>query len=222
MRSVSKSAIPPNGEIEYDKKHWQEITKLRNKSTLTKKEQELMKSLDSPINIGFKDATFEEVIKFIANTTGQEILLDKNSLAQAMVDPSTTRISLTLRDVSARTALRKVLQDRNLTYVIKNESIQVVTLDRAKEMLVTRVYYLGDLVQGVGALGGNVRWNPLMDMIQTQENVARLIELIKSLDPQSWKDQGGNGTIIFNWPSMSLIVRQTTEFHAKFGGSVPH
>jgi hypothetical protein len=55
-------------------------------------------------------------------------------------------------------------------------------------------------------------------MLQTQENVNRLIEQIRALDPQGWKDQGGNGTIIFNWPSMSLIVRQTAEFHSKFGG----
>ncbi len=217
LRSVDKSAIPIKDDIEFDVKRWREITKLRNKSTLTKKEQSLMKSLDTPVNLGFKDAPFEEVIKAISTAMGQEILLDKNSLAQAMVD-SNTQTSVSLRGVSARTALRKVLQDHNLTYIIKNESIQVITLERARQELVTRVYYLGDLVQGTGPFGGAVRWGPGIDMLQTQENVARLMDQIRALDPQGWRDQGGNGTIIFNWPSMSLIVRQTAEFHAKFGG----
>jgi hypothetical protein len=217
LRSVDKSAIPAKDDIEFDVKRWREITKLRSKSTLTKKEQTLMKSLDTPVNLGFKDAGFEEVIKAISTAMGQEILLDKNSLAQAMVD-STTQTSVSLRGVSARTALRKVLEDRGLTYIIKNESIQVITLERARQELVTRVYYLGDLVQGTGPYGGAVRWGPGIDILQTQENVNRLIEQIRSLDPQGWRDQGGNGMIIFNWPSMSLIVRQTAEFHAKFGG----
>lgn len=219
MRSVDKAATPIKGDVEFDAKYWKEITEKRKDVTLTKKERQLMESLDSPINLGFKDAPFEEVIKAISNATGQPILLDKNSLMAAMVETNTLT-SVNLRGVTARTALRKVLQDHNLTYVIRNESIQVVTVEQARSMLVTRVYYIGDLISGTGTFGG-VQWGPYMNMVQIQENVARIMELIRQVDAESWREKGGQGSMNFNWPSMAIIVRQTAEFHARFGGSLP-
>jgi hypothetical protein len=40
-----------------------------------------------------------------------------------------------------------------------------------------------------------------------------------SVDPQSWQANGGNGSIVFNAPSMSLIIKQSAEVHALLGGS---
>jgi hypothetical protein len=219
MHSVDQSAIPPKDDIEFDVKRWQEITRLRNKSNLTKKEESLLRALDSPINLGFKDAPFEEVIKTISRDIGQNILINKSALQEAMIE-SDTPVSVTIRDGSARTALRKVLQDHGLTFIIRDEAIQIVTLPMARELLVTRVYYLGDLLQGLGPFGNQLRWGPWMGMLQTQENANRIMEMIKAIDPDSWKERGGNGTITFNWPSMSVIIRQTAEVHARLGSSL--
>jgi len=217
MRSVDKSAIPPKDDIEFDAKRFQEITKLRVKPLLTKKEDAILKALDTSVNLGFKDAPFNEVITAISTATGQNILLDKSALEEAMIQ-SNTPTSITARGITARSALRKVLQDQGLTFIIKDESIQVVTLARAREMLVTRVYYLGDLVRVNGPFGGAVNWGPWMDMMQTQDNVAKIIEMVKAIDPNSWQGAGGNGTVTFNWPSMALVVRQTAEVHARLSG----
>jgi type II secretory pathway component GspD/PulD (secretin) len=221
MRSVDKAAIPPKGDIEFDADHWRDITKRRNKSTMTKKEKELLKALDSTINLGFKDAPFEEVMKSISTSLGQNILLDKSALQSAMIETNTP-VSVNLRGVAVRSALRSILQDHGLTYIIKDESIRVVTLDQARSTLVTRVYYLGDLIRGVGAIGGAaaLQFGPVVDMMQTQNNANRIIEMIKAIDPLSWRDNGGSGSVTFNLPSMSIIVRQTAEFHSLFGGSI--
>ena len=42
MNDVMKSSIPANGTIEFDKKRWKEITKLRKDDQLTKKEKEIL------------------------------------------------------------------------------------------------------------------------------------------------------------------------------------
>ncbi|MCE9532101.1 MAG: STN domain-containing protein [Planctomycetes bacterium] len=219
MRSVDKAAIMPKDDIEFDVKRWREITKLRVKSMLTKKEESLLKALDSPINLGYKDSPFDEVMKAISTVTGQNILINKAALMQAMIE-SNTPVSINIRGGTARTALRSLLQNHGLTFIIKDESIQVVTLEMAREMLVTRVYYLGDLVNGLGTFGNPLQWGPQMNMLQTQENVDRLMGMISSIDPDSWKGRGGNGTMTFNWPSMSLVIRQTAEVHARLGGSL--
>ena len=115
-----------------------------------------------------------------------------------------------------------ILQPHGLTFLIRDQSIQVVTMETARASMVTRAYYLGDIVQGVGPFsnfgGAALNFGPLVDMMQTQENVGRIIEMIKgSIDADSWKDRGGNGTITFHFPSMSLIVRQTSEVHSVLG-----
>jgi hypothetical protein len=219
MKSIDKSNVIPKGDIEFDAERFREITKLRMKPLLTKKEQSILRALDSPINLGYKDAPFEEVIKAISTATGQNILLDKSALQSASID-SNTPTSITLRGGAARTALRKVLQDHGLTYIIKDEAIQVVTLEQARSTLVTRVYYVGDLVNGTGPFGGAINWGPYLDFMQSQENLAKLVEMVKAIDPFSWQGMGGNGTVTPNLPSMSLIVRQTAEFHAKLGSSL--
>ena len=58
--------------------------------------------------------------------------------------------------------------------------------------MTTRVYYLGDLAQGVGPFGG-LQWGPFLNAQQTQANVAALIEAIRKIDPLSWngRDTGG-------------------------------
>ena len=45
-----------------------------------------------------------------------------------------------------RTLLKKVLSDVGLTYIVKDNVIQVTTPEIAKQTLTTRTYYMGDLM----------------------------------------------------------------------------
>jgi hypothetical protein len=115
--------------------------------------------------------------------------------------------------------LRSVLATQGLTFIVKDETIQIVTVEKAKSTLATRVYYLGDLVTGTGPFG-DFRWGPALNLAQQQENVRLITETItKSIDPLSWKENGGLGTVTFHVPSMSLIVRAPTEVHFTLGKS---
>jgi hypothetical protein len=116
-----------------------------------------------------------------------------------------------LRNVAGRTVLRKILGDAGLTYIIKDEAIQIVSPQTAKEMMVTRVYSISDLTTSrIGGTG--------LGALETLKNVATIIELIEdSVDPQSWRKNGGNGTIRYDAVSQALIVKQSAEFHAMYG-----
>jgi len=69
-----------------------------------------------------------------------------------------------LSGITLRSALKILLQDLQLTYVIEDEVMKITTVDLANERLSTRVYPVGDLVvelnaqsvggQGSGGLGG--------------------------------------------------------------------
>ena len=220
LRDVDRSALPPIGDIEFPK-DWKERTARRNKTTLSPRDQAILKALNTEVNLRYKNVPFEEVIQDLSDLIKQPILLDKTALADAGVD-SNTMVSVNLKGVAARTGLRKVLGDQNLTFIVKDGTLQVVSPLRAREMLVTKVYYLGDLIQGLGPFnGGAVNWGPWIDQAQTMSNAAALAEMIqKSIDPDSWRGSGlGQGTITFHYPSMSFIVRQTAEVHALLSGT---
>ena len=79
--------------------------------------------------------------------------------------------------VSTRTVLRQVLAANGLTFVVKDQVIQVVDVEKARNMLTTRVYYLGDVVQGVGPFAGAAQWGPFLDHQQTMANIDAAVGL---------------------------------------------
>jgi hypothetical protein len=78
--------------------------------------------------------------------------------------PSDEPMNLVLSGITLRSALKILLTDLQLTYVIEDEVMKITTVDLANERLSTRVYPVGDLVvqlnaqglggQGSGGLGG--------------------------------------------------------------------
>ena len=103
--------------------------------------------------------------------------------------------------------------------------------------MVVRRYYVGDLLAGMGVLGtlsapqaalanagiipggmqnfGGAAANAQSMAMQKMQGVKQLIDLIQSsVDPQTWQGNGGNGTITFHAPSMSLVIKQSAEVHA--------
>lgn len=222
QRDIDNSAVPTPGDIQFpNKAKWIELTKLRREADrikLTPKEEQILKSLDNTIAAVFDNRPFEEALQELSNLMGQEIHVDKASLTDAGLDLS-RRVNIKGR-VTARTALRAMLQSMGLTFVVKDEMIQVMSLDRAERELTTRSYYLGDVLQG-GPFGNEVRWGPALSYQQTVENANTIVKLIHdSIDPQCWKDQGGRCTISFHLPTMSIVVRASTEVHAMLGGTV--
>ena len=217
MHAVDKSAVMPKDDIEFDtirKGYFKEITEKR-KAQLSAREKALLKALDAPIDFSIRGKSLEDALQVLSDQIGQPILIDKSSLPEGQLDTNAL-INLNLKNVQTRTALRKLLQDNGLTYILKNETIQVLTVEKARSTLSTRVYYLADLAQGVGPFGGGAAvWGPQIDQFQTAQNVQMLVDTIKKIDPLSWRDEGGMGSITFHAPSVSVIVRQTAEFHAR-------
>jgi hypothetical protein len=219
---ASEAALPAIRDVEFPK-DWD---KKKNRAglndvKLTDKEKKILEALEKEINLpGAKDKPLEYLLQEISTTMDIPLLIDKESLRALDIDLTKTG-SLDARGISARTALRQLLAGQGLTYVIKSETIQIMTVEKARETLVARAYYLGDVVQGIGPFGGAATWGTFLDFQQTQANVQTVIDMIQdSVDPQSWKKRGGPGTITFHFPSMSIIVRASSEVHAALGSKL--
>jgi hypothetical protein len=188
---------------------------LRGKQQLTEKERALLKALNSVLSVDFTKSAFRDVLDYLTEKTGQPILLDQESLKEAMVeydDPVTFKA----KKLTFRTILKKVLADRGLTYILKDGMIQVVTPQKARETLVARSYPIGDLAASL-----DMRFPPVLRRLQMLQSVAQLMDLMQnSIEPASWQANGGPGTIQFYEPSMSLVIRQTAEMHYQLGGAL--
>jgi hypothetical protein len=209
---IRRSAIPEVNDMTFPK-DWKEKSERRTKLKITEKERAIMKALNTPITVEFKDnTTFQEALDYLQKLTGQTVLVDNQTLKEVGVD-YTTVVNVNLRKATFRTVLKKVLADLGLTYIVKDESIQIVTPQVARETLSSRVYYVGDVV---GAT--DLRWGPIITQLQMQQNVLNLMNIIQStIEPNSWQINNGPGSIVFEPVTMSFIVRQTAEIHFMLG-----
>jgi hypothetical protein len=213
LTQVDQSAVPAASDYELPS-DWKEKSKRRSPlAKLTAQEKALLEALKKPIKVDYNMTTFQSVLDDLSKRLGQTILVDKPAMEEANVTYDTP---ITLRfdkPVSARTVLKRVLADVGLTYIIRKENIEVTSIARAKEMLTTRTYYIGDLM-GVA--------NPMLPAIandfQMMQAIGMIINQIQSIDPESWEGRGGPGTISFDPVRMSLVIKQSAEVHYMLNG----
>ena len=204
---------------------WKEKTE-RRKPKLSPKLQAVLAALRTPIEIDKSSAPLSDVLKTISATIKQPILLDKATMQDAGIDSSTATTVSPGTTVTARTALKIALGNHGLTYVIKDNTIQVVTRDRAASMMETRVYYVGDLVTPLGGGFSGVPGRvavPNVDPDLARKNVDNLIKQIKeSIDPNSWKGgpSDGKGEIVYHPASMALVVKASAEVHGMMANTL--
>jgi len=220
-RDIDRSATPTDGDVEFPK-DFKERTKNRGRGNpLTSKEKAILKALDTPITVSFKDSRFQDIIDYLSTLINQPILLDNAALEEAKITYETP-VTVKVKGVTVRTLLRKILGDFGLAYMIKEQTIQVTSALKARETMITRSYHIGDIVD-TGGLDSIRFGNPGIQAATIVQNVNAIIDLIQtSVDPDSWKKNGGQGTIVFHPGTMSLVIRNSAEVHSMLSGGLLH
>ena len=171
---VEKSAIPQPDEppIVYpDAEVWEELTARREKYKAVDlagqdgAEQRINRALADPLNslgLEFQDAPLSEVVDFLRTEYDIEVQLDNPALDDLGLSPDEP-ITVNLRNISLRSALRIMLRQLDLTYVISDEVLLITSEDEALTRLQVKVYPVADLVLpintpssgGFGGMGGS-------------------------------------------------------------------
>jgi hypothetical protein len=221
FEQVAKSAQVPKGDLEYNVPVWMKALarKSVNEQPMTAKEKQILEALNSTISVKYKGDRFDDVIEELATKLKLPILLDKASLNEAQVT-SESQVSIETKGASGRSVLKRILAGFDLTYIIRDETIQVVTIAKAKESLVTRTFYVGHLVTGGQFEDAGIRFVPGLDAIAQAQNAQMLIDSIMAIDPDSWSPRGGAGSAKYNPVTKSITVRQTAEFQSILGGTL--
>ena len=167
LASVERSQIPFPDEppIVYpDAEWWQDMSQRRKEfatvdlAILKPKEKEIMKALDDDTTLDFVETPLTEVVQYLEDLHKIQIELDIAALDGAGTAPDTP-ITRNLSGITLRSALRLILSEHDLTYIIDNEVLMITTTEEAQNKLVTKVYPVADLVvpiQSMGGMGGGM------------------------------------------------------------------
>jgi hypothetical protein len=189
----------------------------REMSKYTKAELALLKALNSTMVPNFNKTPLKDVIELIQEKTGGDLMIyfDEASLKEKDIeydsDPVTFKVN---QKVTIRTILKKLLADRGLTFIIKDAAVQAMVPAKAQDMMESRSYPVGDLIQPITNNG-----NPYMMQAQRLSNAQGLmLNIVNSIEPASWAINGGKATITYNDATQSIAIRQTAEFHYQRAG----
>ncbi len=221
----------------------------------SEKERDIERKLSTPVTLNFSDAPLHQVVDDLRATQGMNIYVDQQALDAENVSLEHP-VSIKLDQVSLKSALNLILKSVHLTYVIKDEVLQITTESQAKGKLQRVTYQVADLVIPVpnsagvippiattgqlgnppppyqptpvpgpyAVTGGTPTGSPTGAPFATDANGTtitktdpqtreqQLIKLItNAIEPRSWSDLGGSGTIDYHPLTMGLVINQTPD-----------
>jgi hypothetical protein len=164
------------------------------------------KALASPLGSNGLEVTetpLEEVVNLLQEEYGVPIQVDVPALEAIGLDV-TEQVTVSLHNISLRSALELMLKKSQLTYIIENEVLMITTPEEAESQLVTCVYDVRDLVRkGDGTPGANkaADFTPLIDMITS------------CIYRDTWKENGGGNADIRPLQPGLVVISQTRAVH---------
>jgi hypothetical protein len=166
------------------------------------------KALAEKISLEFTETPLSDVIGYIKAQRKIEIQLDKKALDDVGVGEDAL-ITCRLTGISLRSALKLLLHNLGLTFVIDDEVLLITTPEIADSHLETVVYDVADLVTCRDEEG------------RLWEDYDVLIEAITTtLTPTTWDDVGGPGSIAGKTFASAkvLVITQTDDVHEQVAG----
>lgn len=160
--SIERSSIPTPDDppISYpDADFWRDITARREqyKSVDLREtgsaEALINKKLDEEISFNLNQNKLEDIVEQIRSEKRIEVQIDKKALEEAAFD-SATPIDKVINNTKLRAALRLVLNDLGLSYVIENDVLLITTKTAQENKQVVKVYPVADLVVPITNGGG--------------------------------------------------------------------
>jgi Mg-chelatase subunit ChlD/uncharacterized membrane protein YgcG len=114
-------------------------------------EQRIFKELDNVTRLEFIETPLADVVEYLKDTHQIPIEIDNKALDDVGLSTDVP-VTRNLSGVTLRSALRLMLRELELTYMIQDEVLLITTPEEAETQLVTKVYPVADLVLPVGMM----------------------------------------------------------------------
>ncbi len=165
-------------------------------------ERKIRAALKSPTQFEFVETPLKDVVDYLQDLHHIAIQLDSAALKEAGVDESTP-VTKNLKGISLRSALKLMLDELQLKYVIHNEILLITSPTKAEsdEYMTTKAYPVADLLSPDS--NGAVDFQTLKDL------------LTNTVATKTWVDNGGTGTLsdMIVGNRAMIVLSQTQEVH---------
>jgi 2-phospho-L-lactate guanylyltransferase (CobY/MobA/RfbA family) len=170
-------------------------------------EERIAQALKEPTRFEFLDTPLQDVVETLKDLHQIDIQIHKRALEEEGIPPDSP-VTRDLKGISLRSALRLMLGELDLTYVITDEVLLITTQEEADTQTCVRVYPVADLIGRGGDPGSANRYS---------ESLVKAIK--KCIVPNSWDEVGGRGSISTIPPERpeSLVVMQSQRVHEEIG-----
>ncbi len=149
----NRAAIPFNDEIKFPEvKKWKDLTGSRQKFAADAQRHrspgdlEIEQKLTTPVSLKFKNAPLSEVLNYLGKVTNVNLFIDPQGLQAEGVTPDAAVTIDLSRDIQLKSALALILDPLHLSYVIKNEVLNITSEDKRHGQVYTQSYQVADLV----------------------------------------------------------------------------
>ena len=188
-------------------------------------EQRILQQLNTPITLNVnRPISLEQALKLICAEVGIVPFIDRAALREANVLTSTMVRIPVANGIRAKSVLNAVLGQLDLAYTVDSELLRITTQRRARGVLITRWYYVGDLVDSASASAtqsphhGAPGWGGMMRSVGIggSYGVSDIIQQV--IEPESWvgtryASADAEGEMKFHPATKSLAIRQTECVH---------
>ncbi|MFK7768750.1 MAG: VWA domain-containing protein [Mariniblastus sp.] len=129
--------------------------------TGSKKDEQILEALESDAFFDYDETPWVDIEEELEKKYGINIVLDESAADDAL--PEDEPVTMKLTGIRLKNALRILLKQKNATFVVKDEVLNIISIDEAEDAkwFVTNVYNVGDLVAprsappvGMGGQGG--------------------------------------------------------------------
>jgi hypothetical protein len=193
-------------------------------------EKHVLAALEKRISLVCEDMPLQEAIRKLGQLIDLEILIDTTVLADVGISLD-QGVTLTLGELTAWQTLHLLLKPLQLTWLANDGVLEITTLDKASEVMVTRVYDVSKLCTGLEPLvqemiAARAKRSPnsigICGMDQEPFGAmksgsrfveAELAQMIRGCIPLGWEDMDGEGGAV-KLGKGCLIISQ--EYHGQF------
>lgn len=189
-QAAADGSAPPAGA---EKKP---VPQIGDRDESLSKAEQIKHVLASPLKATGLDVTetpLRQLVDILQDEYGISIVLDKAALTDAGLSIEEP-ITINLHNISLKSALRLMLRQHQLTWIVEDEVLLITTPEQAETHLVTCVYDVRDLTNG----GSDA------------EELEKLIDAITScVATESWAENGGGQAQIRTLKPGMMVISQT-------------
>lgn len=154
---------------------------------------EITEALTRTVDCEFVDTPLKDAIDFVAEHLGYPVFIDEQSLAEVGLGADEI-VNLSVKNFQLEHLLTQMLSQLGITHMVIDGNVKITTLESAGSNLQTCIYPVGDLFPSSSA---------------SHDAVMALLTSV--VEPDSWEDVGGAGTI--DSLNSSLVISQNYHVH---------